>query len=584
MKKLIKTFTSMLLVGSVLATTGCSFISSLFPKEEPETYVVTFVQAGYGDITMEVVSGGSLSNNIPAPKDVVGYTVNWDKTDFSNITSNMTVTAVAVPNNYTITYQLLDGERNAIAGQASQTVTFDAAYELQTLEDYGYTFTGWLNGNSLVEQSGSAWKIASNVTLTPAWSNNYYTVSFIMPDGSVVAHRVECGDVLSAEQIPALPVIDGYDASWSVTDFSTVTGNTSVEVVKDAKSYTATYVLASDETLEGSLQETFFYNRDYSLKQPTREGYTFKYWKTEDGTAVAQSGVWKFLNNQVLTAEWTANNNEITFVHANGTTETREVLTGEALTDIPSPQAVAGYDVSWSVTDFSNVTSAMTVTAVLDPKTYTVTYSVEDATINGTTLPVVYNASYELAKPSKYGYTFVGWKTSDGTVIPTSDDAWQIASDVTLTAEWVENYYTVKFVHVDGTYNSYIVEKNDSFEDIPVCKQITGYTCSWPTGLDFSSVASDMIIGAVKIPNKYTVTYKLSTDESIDCETQFVIEYGATYSLATPTTTDEDLKFVCWKNVATGANMQQTGIWEITSDVTLKAVWKENEELWTGYF
>lgn len=589
MKKMWRSVGSILLAGTLLFSAGCGILN-----KPDNTFTVTFVQDGCEDITLQVQAGASLVN-IPQPQDKVGYTTGWDKSDFTNITSDITVTAISRPNDYTITYRHLDPMNNpmTVTDGTTQKVTYDAAYTLKTLECYGYTFNGWMNGVDLLAQSGT-WTIPSNVTLKPNWSNNYYTITFIQEDGSSVDRIVENGDVLT--DIPAINPIDGYNLSWSVTDFSTITENTSVTIVKEAKTYAVTYALDNGESVDGATSDSVVYGSPYQLKTPTKQGYNFVCWKLEDGTAITASGAsWLYAQDVTLTAEWTESTNVVTFVHADGTTETRTVATGSTLTDIPTPkQTVEGYVVSWDRTNFSGISSAVTVGTVRTPKNYAVTYNLAAGeSVDGEmTDTVTYDAAYALKAATKYGYTFVGWQTADGKVVPATGSAWKLANDagIALTAKWQDNFYTVTFNNTDGTSTKIIVEKNGELaaDRIPACKPQTGYNCAWPT-VDFSSVTSDMTITAVKEAKTYTVRYTFKTsNESLPAGTaqEFTVTYGQQYQLVTPEyKNNEDMKFVAWKD-ASGKTVSLNDTWSIDSDdvIELVAYWKEVQENWTNNY
>ena len=64
----------------------------------------------------------------------------------------------------------------------------------------------------------------------------------------------------------------------------------------------------------------------------------------------------------------------ITFKQNGAENVVKTVTKGEALTDIPTPNAKTGYTVVWDVTSFTSVTEDMEVNAVEKPNTYTVTY------------------------------------------------------------------------------------------------------------------------------------------------------------------------------------------------------------------
>ena len=52
----------------------------------------------------------------------------------------------------------------------------------------------------------------------------------------------------------------------------------------------------------------------------------------------------------------------------------KQVKEGETLKNVPTPTPKTGYTVTWSVTDFTNVTKNMTVDRVERANTYTITY------------------------------------------------------------------------------------------------------------------------------------------------------------------------------------------------------------------
>lgn len=131
-------------------------------EHQPEQYTITFKQDGQADIVKTVVEGESLAD-IPEPKEVIGHTVVWDRTDFTNITEDVVVKAIATANTYTITYNVNNENATAIA---AQTVTYDTAYTLAT-PDAGalFVFDGWY----LVDDSGNATETklsAGNYTYT----------------------------------------------------------------------------------------------------------------------------------------------------------------------------------------------------------------------------------------------------------------------------------------------------------------------------------------------------------------------------------------------------------------------------------
>lgn len=64
------------------------------------------------------------------------------------------------------------------------TVTFDQDYQLPTLTNEGYTFSGWKYEDQILEMEGK-WNIASDVTLDAIWNANEYVVTLNPNGGSV---------------------------------------------------------------------------------------------------------------------------------------------------------------------------------------------------------------------------------------------------------------------------------------------------------------------------------------------------------------------------------------------------------------
>lgn len=63
---------------------------------EAETYTITFIQEGQSDVVKTLKKGETLTD-VPVPVSAAGYDIVWDKTDFSDVSENVTVTAVKTP-------------------------------------------------------------------------------------------------------------------------------------------------------------------------------------------------------------------------------------------------------------------------------------------------------------------------------------------------------------------------------------------------------------------------------------------------------------------------------------------------------
>ena len=85
---------------------GCNTpTGDVTPPKEGEYYTVTFRQDGQKDVTRSVKAGEALTD-IPTPVEKDGYTTIWDKTEFSSVSEDMLVLAIATANEYTISFDL----------------------------------------------------------------------------------------------------------------------------------------------------------------------------------------------------------------------------------------------------------------------------------------------------------------------------------------------------------------------------------------------------------------------------------------------------------------------------------------------
>ncbi len=92
------------------------------------------------------------------------------------------------------------------------------------------------------------------------------------------------------------------------------------------------------------------------------------------------------------------------------------------------------------------VTGDMTLTAVWEARSFTVTYVL----LNGKTRAETadYGQNVTLGEEPRTGYTFVGWK--DGEKVYHAGETITVKGDMTLTAAWEARTFTVTYVLLDG--------------------------------------------------------------------------------------------------------------------------------------
>ena len=266
--------------------------------EEDTYYTVTFVQNGQESVVIDIKEGEGLSaDDIPAPKSKEGYTVTWEEKDLSEITDNVVVNAIERANTYVVTYNANGGA----VTNATQDVTFDASYTLETPVLSGQIFKGWYNGDAPVELTGT-WKIASDVTLTASWevSPGYTAIIKDLSGETVKEIRVDEGEDFPVDQLPSLPTLEGYTVSWD-HDFNNIAEDITISMVKTPNTYTVTFD-ANGGTVASATQEVTF-DASYTLATPEKSGYIFKGWYNGD-TYVELTGTWTSASGANLTAKW----------------------------------------------------------------------------------------------------------------------------------------------------------------------------------------------------------------------------------------------------------------------------------------
>lgn len=235
----------------------------------------------------------------------------------------------------------------------------------------------------------------------------------------------------------------------------------------------------------------------------------------------------------------------VTFMYNGEIYSTELVEEGRKIGNIPEPPARTGYTGKWYLGDEeftydTPITSDITVNAVYTAKTYTVTFTANAETDNA------FTKSFEAAYgetviapdvPAKTGYTGK-WYIGDEEFT----SAYIITSDITVTAKYTINTYTVTFVVDNEVLTSVKAEYNTSIKEyVPAVPEKEGYRDGkWclETDAEFDPamlITEDMTVTAVYTPMEFTVTYVPSYDENVVLSTE-TVSYGTVPGSYTPPT------------------------------------------------
>ena len=232
---------------------------------EPTTYTVTFKDWDGTVLSTQTVEEGAAAT-APAAPSRTGYTfTGWD-VDFSNVTSDLTVTAQYSVNSYTITYYV-DG-----ALYNTQTYAYGAAVTmLAEPTKEGYTFSGWDTTITTMP--------ANNVTVNGTFSVNSYTITYYV-DGAL--YNTQTYAYGAAVTMLAEPTKEGYTFSGWDTTITTMPANNVVVngtfTLIPVTTYTVTFMangeVVSTQNVQAGAAAT-------APAAPEVAGYHFVEWDTD---------------------------------------------------------------------------------------------------------------------------------------------------------------------------------------------------------------------------------------------------------------------------------------------------------------
>lgn len=236
--------------------------------------------------------------------------------------------------------------------------------------------------------------------------------------------------------------------------------------------------------------------------------------------------------------------------------------------------APTGYEFKcWSVNEVEKavgeeitITADTTVKAVWKAKSYTITF---DTNGGSAVAPITQNYGTTIIapeNPTKTGYTFKKWDTEIPATMP--------AENITITAEWTVNQYTITFNTNGGSEIASITQDYGTAIVAPANPTKSGYTFTgWDKTIPSTMPAENMTITAQwteVIPNTYTVTYTDGVDnvELFADQVNANITEGAATPAFNGTPAREGYTFAGWSPSVAGT---------VTANATYTATWTINQ-------
>ena len=431
----------------------------------------------------------------------------------------------------------------------------------------GYVFKGWATSAGALAGSTDLGNLTTDlsdtsITYYAVWAEAdgvEYTVKvYIMNtegvygDPEVKVTTGKTGDAVSADKFYTLTdglVLDSAYADEARTGVIAADGSTVLEVHIKRNTYTFSVVV------DGVLTKNDYYFGAIVAEPetPSKVGYTFTGW---DGTVPATMPA----NNVTVTATWKINQYTITFDTDGGTVIAPITQDYNTAVARPADPTKTGYTFAgWDKTIPENMPAEnITVKALWTINQYTIIFDTD----GGSDVPAItqdYGTDVAApADPTKTGYTFAGWDKAIPATMP--------AENVTITAKWNVNQYTITFDTDGGSAIDPITQDYNTAVVAPADPTKEGYTfAGWDATIPATMPAKDTVIKAKWTVNKYTITFDVDGGSYVAPITQ---NYG-TEIVAPADPTKTGYTFAGWDT-------------EIPStmpagDMTIKAKWTVNQ-------
>ena len=532
---------------------------------------VSFDSDGGSEVDPVYVADGEP---IAAPETVPtkeGYTFDkWmngsEAYDFSqNVTGDITLTAAWIANPHTVTYKQGNGAEDIVYNISfGEAVTKPAD---PTREHYN--FKGWKSLNSGIEDIPATMP-DTDLVFEAIWQGENVMLIFSDGNGKVLkTAMVEYGQTYDVTTLaPAFSTLNpnARGEGWTLDETklwqpalptALVASETVVYYLNWIKVHTVTF-----DADNGDANTTVKVNDGETVAKPadpTREGYTFDKWM--DG-----NNVYDFAKpvsaDLTLKAAWILNEYSVTYTDGVEDEElfddqvTKKVKFGAGLPSFVGTPEREGYTFAgWTPDDVITMPAHDVVfTAQWQVNQYTITFD----TAGGSTItPITQNYGTAVttpADPTKTGYTFTGWNPAVPATMP--------AENITITAQWEINQYTITFDTDGGTAIAAITQDYNTAVTAPAAPTKTGYTFDgWDTEIPATMPAENLTIKAIWTVNQYTITF-MDGETELAKSTQ---DYGTTVTApADPTKTG--YTFTGW-NPAVPATMP-------AENLTIKAQWE----------
>ena len=363
-------------------------------------------------------------------------------------------------------YGTLDFNTNGGTDVTSQTIKYwSSPTEPAAPIKVGFTFKGWYINQKFTTEFDFTKPIKDGATAYAKWSENSGTLTFNTNGGSTIADQTL--KYWSKPNKPINPTKEGFTFSgwYTSNDFNTEFDfDTPIETGKTAYAkWTENYGTLVFEENGGSVvvdQTLLYWANTTEPADPTKEGFTFGGWFTDNGTFRN-----KFTFGQpvktgnTVYAKWTENTAEVIFNSNGGSAVATKTLKYWDRTEEPTKPVREGFTFNGWFTDNTTFKNQFVFgDFVKTGATLYAKWTEDDATLvfnsNGGSSVATQNLKYwtetiEPENPTKEGFTFGGWFVDNDTFANKFIFGEPIKAGGTVYAKWTENSGMMTF-NTDG--------------------------------------------------------------------------------------------------------------------------------------
>jgi len=353
--------------------------------------------------------------------------------------------------------------------------------EIATLEatpSYGYSFHNWsLNGEVVSTNSNYSFEVTEDSTYVASFSKKIYIISASSGNGGTIDPYGEI-QVIHGESITFdISAADGYEIDDVLVDgssvgkvssytFNNVTSDHTIEATFKKKTYTIVATAGSGGSISPSGNVVVEHGTSKSFTITPDSGCEIDD-VLVDGSSIGKVSGYTFDNvtsNHTIEAAFKKKTYTIVATAGSGGSISPSgnvvVEHGSSKSFTITPDS--GYEIDDVLVDgssvgkvssytFDNVTSDHTIEATFKKKTYTVSLSVNlpDSGILTGEGEYYHGETVNISAAANQGFKFVNWTENSAVISDSSDYSFEITSDRSFTANFVE-VFSVTFIVSDN--------------------------------------------------------------------------------------------------------------------------------------